>query len=68
MRDFRATPEPGVSTDAEPRYAAMADESRSSRWKIISYFAILNLSVGMGAPLIGLAAIPIKLPPDGPAW
>ncbi len=36
------------------------DSARSSRRRIISYFALLNLSVGLGTPLTGLAAIPIN--------
>lgn len=36
-----------------------ADSSPPSRRKILSYFALLNLSVGLGTPLTGLATIPI---------
>src|SRR5713101_4014600 len=42
------------------RQAEQADTSRSSRRRIISYFALLNLSVGLGTPLTGLAAIPMN--------
>ena len=31
-----------------------------ARWAIISYFAILNLALGLGSPLLGIAAIPIS--------
>lgn len=39
--------------------ASDAGDTRASRRRIISYFALLNLSVGLGTPLTGLAAIPI---------
>jgi hypothetical protein len=39
--------------------APLAHNSPSWRRKIIAYFALLNLAMGLGSPLIGLAAIPI---------
>src|ERR1700735_992554 len=48
-RDDRATaPEPPPGPDAP-----------SMRWEVSSYFAILNIAVGLGWPL-GIAAIPIN--------
>jgi predicted MFS family arabinose efflux permease len=54
--------EPGVREfDARrAEQATLADSSASPRRRIISYFALLNLSVGLGTPLTGLAAIPIN--------
>jgi len=37
-----------------------ATHDASSRWEIIAYFAILNLALGLGSPLLGIAAIPIN--------
>jgi hypothetical protein len=34
------------------------NETAATRWKIISYFAILNLALGLGSPA-GIASIPI---------
>jgi hypothetical protein len=39
--------------------SSLMEISPSSRCKIIVYFALLNLAMGLGSPLIGLAAIPI---------
>lgn len=45
--------------DPAEEQALPAGDSTPSRRVILSYFALLNLSVGMGTPLTGLAAIPI---------
>ncbi len=41
-----------------PEPPAGADTT-STRWEVFSYFAILNIAVGLGSPL-GIAAIPIN--------
>lgn len=49
----------GFARDSERQQAEPDSGSASSRRRILSYFALLNLSVGLGTPLTGLAAIPI---------
>ena len=60
MLPSSARSEPDPRGGSEKDQATFADRDASSRRKIISYFAILNLSVGLGTPLTGLAAIPIN--------
>jgi MFS family permease len=55
MRSVSAWPQFSPDVTRLPR----ADNSPSTRHAIISYFGLLSLSVGLGTPLTGLAAIPI---------
>lgn len=52
---------PKIDSIGEPaeEQATPAIGSAPSRRLILSYFALLNLSIGLGTPMTGLAAIPI---------
>ncbi len=51
---------PKIDSSGSAREQAIpASGSTAPRLRIISYFALLNLAVGLGTPLTGLAAIPI---------
>jgi len=54
-----AVPKIDARGDPAGEQATPAGSSAPSRRRILSYFALLNLSVGLGTPLTGLAAIPI---------
>ncbi len=61
MRSERRAPKIDASAGSGREQATtLVDSSASRRRRIISYFALLNLSVGLGTPLTGLAAIPIN--------